>query len=310
MQGASRRKEERGEWEERGEEEGKTRLLTRVGAAISEYEHVYQRGGLPEASAMLNEPAFWLVPAPYCALSHSAVSSPLHPSLFILRFHPFTLSLSSFLSVHPLLLRHIHVYVHLRPNHRCPKFPLSFSPILSSSTIFIRKPVLVQAVAAWFSRSCSPCYVLSVRFTATAYTVCSLFVWLWFTLRWSLPLPAPCVRPSQSDTKARQYLDQACFAPCEVSWAAFARANQKASWYPGVAMATLSSLDRRRHRRRRRAAGSLHSLRAAPLVHNLCLAPLSRFESHSLFSLPSSPPISRKITGKTKENVERFAGYP
>lgn len=64
-------------------------MLTRVGAAISEYEHVYQRGGLRSVGHVERA----------CVLARStlpAVSLPLSiRPCFVHRFHPFTLPCSS-----------------------------------------------------------------------------------------------------------------------------------------------------------------------------------------------------------------------
>lgn len=134
-----------------------------------------------EASAMLNEPAFWLAPRSLPCLSHS-------PSVPVSSI-AFTLSLC-----------------------RAPRLPPPSSSVLVRSD-----PSSAVLVAP--ARSFSPSVLRKL------HPVCSLLVRLCAA---STPSRA-LARPSRSDTKARQYLGQACFAPREVSWAAFARANQKAS---------------------------------------------------------------------------------
>lgn len=191
--GGGGKEEEREKERRRGggeEEEGKTVVLTRVGAAISEYEHVYQRGGLRsvghvERACVLARSTLPAASLPLSSLSLSIRPCPVH------RFHPFTLPCSSLPSslVRPPAERGIQPIILGRPRP-----PRSHSPPL--------RPFHVQL----HPRSPAP------RLPAH-------------------PLARSLVRPSlgASDTKARQYLGQACFAPREVSWAAFARANQKAS---------------------------------------------------------------------------------
>ena len=188
-----------------------------------------------EASAMLNEPAFWL-----CPLSHFSFSSPPRRlSAFSLHFHPFTLTLSSSLSSSlrislslssspPLCSPLSRINATLLPP---PSFLPSLSQFSYHNRVFVRS--FVQSGARCPVLSLSLSSVLGSLCSFHRDSVCSLFTLrlaVWFTVRVGLSLwQHPGVRPSQSDTKARQYLGQAYFAPREVSWAAFARANQKAS---------------------------------------------------------------------------------
>lgn len=212
--------------EERGEEKGKTRVLTRVGAAISEYEHVYQRGGLRSVGHVERACVLALRRASHSPSAASLLLRTLSHSRVPL--HPF---------VRPLSRRarpYQFVSVRCTAPHRCssssfacslafpsflPSFLLADPPRLSSSASHAAVSIRLCPV-----HHRAPTFLLLVRLAGTersSFAVPPLS-------SWSFP-PMDTLLDPLGRTKARQYLDQACFSPREVSWAAFARANQKAS---------------------------------------------------------------------------------
>ena len=87
-----------------------------------------------EASAMLNEPAFWLVPRSLPRLSHSPLSLSLHPSLSRPSLSPFhSAVLLASLLPRPSACREGDPTHHPRPSSSASQ-PLSSSPSVSRST--------------------------------------------------------------------------------------------------------------------------------------------------------------------------------
>ena len=356
-QGVGRRKEGRkntakSKRGKRGEEEGKTRLLTRVGAAISEYEHVYQRGGLRSVGHVERACVLALSSLPLLLLLSSSSSVCLQPTLspfhsdpvlfsFIVSAHKLVsllLSSSLFSSFATLLpppsflpslsqfSYHNRVFVRsfVQSGARCPVLSLSLSLVGSRFSLFVSSGLRMQ-----FVHSSSGCVVHRARrsLPLAAPWRSSLSVGHEGA---SIPRPSVLCTPRSLMGRVRSGQPEGKLIPRRSDGNAFlARPPPPppppppgSRFSPLLSLSLFLSLYR---------SSRLQPLPSPCHASNLSLSlsfclPLSRQQplsspcrasnfSSSLSFSPScsrrsSPPISRKITGKTKENVERFAGYP